>query len=148
MDIFRTLNISASGMTAQRVRMDVISENLANVDASVTANGVPYRRKVVRLQSDNGPGFPSFLQLANHGGPSGANGQVRVAEVLEVGDPPRRLYQPGHPQADGDGYVTMPNLNPLVEMLDMLTASRAYEANATAFQASKAMGTKLLELLR
>jgi flagellar basal-body rod protein FlgC len=142
MDIFRTLDISASGLSGQRARMDAITDNLANSDTVVTANGGPYRRKVVVLQSADDAGFRDLL----HGGR--APGGVKVAGVVEMQDAPRRAYLPGHPHADADGFVNFPNVSPLVEMVDMLTTTRAYEANATAFQATKTMAAKLLELLR
>lgn len=143
MDFFRALDISASALSAQRTRMEVITENLANSDTSVTATGRPYQRKVVRLQAVGADTFP-----ASFDGAAVPRGGVRVAEVSEMRDPPRRVYQPGHPQAGADGFVELPNLNPLVEMTDMLSSTRAYEANVTAFQATKSMATKLLELLR
>ena len=143
MDLFRALDISASALTAQRTRMEVITENLANTDSSVTVTGRPYQRKVVRLQALAAGTFPAIL-----GGTAAPPGGVRVAEVAEMRDPPRRLYQPGHPNAGSDGFVEVPNMNPLVEMADMIATTRAYEANVTAFQATKSMATKLLELLR
>jgi flagellar basal-body rod protein FlgC len=143
MDLFRALGISASGMAAQRARMDAISDNLANSETSVTAGGGPYRRKVVVLQAADERSFPAVLRRA--GDP--ADG-VRVADVRETSDVPRRVYQPGHPQADREGFVALPNVNPITEMVDMLLTTRAYEANAAAFQAAKSMGAKLLELLR
>ena len=139
MDIFRTLDISASGLAGQRARMDAITDNLANSDTVVTANGGPYKRKVVLLQSAADGGFPATLR---------ATGGVKVAGVVEMADAPRRAYLPGHPHADADGFVSFPNVSPMVEMVDMLATTRAYEANATAFQATKTMATKLLELLR
>jgi len=142
MDMFRALQISASGMTAQRTRMDVVSENLANTDTTVTASGRPYQRKVVLLRAADGA-FGDALRAA--GTPEGA---VTVGGIVETDEAPRRVHQPGHPQADKDGFVNMPSINPLREMLDMMTSTRAYEANATAFQATKSMSTKLLELLR
>jgi flagellar basal-body rod protein FlgC len=142
MDIFRTLDISASGLSGQRARMDAITDNLANSDTVVTANGGPYRRKVVVLQS---AGDGSFRDLLHRGS---APGGVKVAGVVEMQDAPRRAYLPGHPHADADGFVSFPNVSPLVEMVDMMATTRAYEANATAFQATKTMATKLLELLR
>jgi flagellar basal-body rod protein FlgC len=143
MDLFRALDISASALSAQRTRMEVITENLANSDNSVTASGRPYRRKVARLQAVGTDAFPALI-----GAGAPPRGGVRVAEVSEMNDPPRRVYQPGHPQAGPDGFVDLPNLNPLVEMTDMLSSTRAYEANVTAFQATKTMATKLFELLR
>jgi flagellar basal-body rod protein FlgC len=141
MDVFRALDISASGLTAQRARMDVIAENLANSDTTVTANGGPYRRKAVVLQSADGPAFASMLDGAPEGG-------VRVTRVAESLEPVRRVHDPANPNAGPDGFVSLPNVNPLVEMVDMLATTRAYEANATAFQAAKSLGTKLLDLLR
>jgi flagellar basal-body rod protein FlgC len=142
MDLSRSLGVSASGMGAQRARMDIVSENLANAESTATARGGPYRRKLVVLQSADRPGFAALL------GAGERDAAVRVAEVRESGDAFRRVHQPGHPHAGPDGYVEMPNVNPLVEMLDMLAATRAYEANVAAFQATKSMGARLLELLR
>lgn len=143
MDLFRALNISASGLAAQRARMEVISENLANSESSVTGAAGVYRRKVVLLQPMDGRAFPALLRRADE-----PEGGARVAGVMEMPDPPRRVYLPGHPQAGPDGFVNFPNVNPLIEMTDMLISTRAYEANAAAFQATKTMGAKLLELLR
>lgn len=143
MDLFRALEISASGLAAQRVRMEVVTENLANADSTVTATGGAYRRKVVLLEPVDRRSFPAILR-----GREQPDGSVRVAGVRESDDAPRLVYQPGHPQAAADGVVTLPNVNPITEMVDMLVTARAYEANAAAFQATKSMGTKLLELLR
>jgi flagellar basal-body rod protein FlgC len=142
MDLLRALEVSASGLAAQRARLDVIAENLANVETTVTPTGGVYRRKAVVLQAVNSA-FPAILRGA--GEPEGG---VRVERVVELPDAPRRVYQPHHPQAGPDGFVTLPNVNPLTEMVDMLATTRAYEANAAAFQATKAMGQRLLELLR
>jgi flagellar basal-body rod protein FlgC len=142
MDLFRALDISASGLTAQRTRMDVIAENLANSDTAVTATGGPYRRKAVVLQSADAPGFAAML------GDGAPEGGVRVTRIAESTEPMRRVHDPANPSAGPDGFVTLPNVNPLVEMVDMLATTRAYEANATAFQAAKSLGTKLLDLLR
>jgi flagellar basal-body rod protein FlgC len=144
MDLFRALDISASALAAQRTRIEVITENLANTDSTVTATGRPYQRKVVKLQAVG----PADTFPATFGADAAPQGGVRVAEVAQLQDPPRRVYQPGHPQAGPDGFVELPNMNPLVEMTDMLSSTRAYEANVTAFQATKTMATKLLELLR
>lgn len=143
MDLFNSLNISASGLAAQRKRMDVITENLANADSTSGPNGQVYRRKLVMLQAVDDGDFPTVLRSTET--PDGA---VRVTGVVESQAALRRVYEPGHPQAGPDGFVTMPNVNPLTEMIDMVTTSRAYEANVTAFQATKTMGQKLLELLR
>lgn len=144
MDLFRALSVSASGLVAQRARMDTITENLANSDTTVTDTGRPYRRKLVVLEAVDDARFPDALRGAAARGDEG----VRVSGVIEAGDPGRRVYQPGHPQAGPDGFVNLPNVNPLTEMVDMVTTARAYEANVTAFQATKSMAQKLLELLR
>ena len=143
MDLFRALDISASGLSAARKRMEVIGENLANSETARTAGGGPYRRKTVLLQAAEGPGFAAAL-----GNGAAREGGVQVAGVVESPDAPRRVHRPEHPQAGPDGFVSLPNVNPMTEMVDMLATTRAYEANATAFQAAKSMGIKLLELLR
>ena len=143
MDLFRALDVSASGLTAQRSRMDVIAENLANSETTATATGGPYRRRAVILETLDGRTFPAMLR--RDGMPDGG---VQAARTVEMADPPRRVFQPGHPQAGPDGFVNFPSVNPLTEMVDMLATTRAYEANASAFQATKSMGAKLLELLR
>jgi flagellar basal-body rod protein FlgC len=141
-DLFRALQISASGMTAQRARMEVVTENLANSDSAVTPTGKPYQRKLVMLRAVDS-GFQDALRATVE-----PEGGVRVDAIVEAKDQPRRIHQPDHPHAAADGFVTMPNINPLREMLDMMSSTRAYEANATAFQATKSMAAKLLELLR
>ena len=145
MSFFGSLDVSASGLTAQRLRMDVTAENLANAQSTRTADGGPYRRKEVVLQQSGG-GFAGALSAAraSAGGPNG----VRVAGIVEDTAPDRMVYDPGHPDANAEGYVAMPNVNPVTEMVDLISASRAYEANVTAMQAAKTLFTKTLELLR
>ena len=128
--LFGGLNISATGMGAERVRMDVIAENLANADTTKGPDGKPYRRKEVVL---------SFDQTLDG---------VKVAGITEDRSAPRRVYDPGHPDADAQGYVSLPNVEPVTEMVDLITASRGYEANVQALQASKTMFTKTLDILR
>ena len=142
MDIFRSLHVSASGLTAQRARMDVIAENLANSDTIVTATGRPYQRKTVVLRANDSAGFDAMLPGSKK------PAAVVVDGVRTSAEPPRRVWQPQHPQAGADGFVEVPNVNPVQEMTDMMASTRAYEANAVAFQAAKSLGTKLLELLR
>lgn len=134
------LSISASALAAQRTRMNVIAENLANVDTTRTEAGGPYRRRVTRIESDT----PTFARLVT--GEPETRG-VRVAGVTTIGET-RRVYTPGHPDADASGYVDMPNVNAVLEMTDMMAATRAYEANVTAIQALKSMAQKALELGR
>jgi flagellar basal-body rod protein FlgC len=148
--LFGSLGISASGMAAARLRMDVTAENLANAETTRGANGQPYQRKEVVLQESSGTsGFASALAGAQGAGVQGqVGGGVEVTGI--VGDPsaPRKVYDPGHPDADAQGYVTLPNVNPVTEMVDLITASRGYEANVQAMSAAKQMFTKTLDLLR
>jgi flagellar basal-body rod protein FlgC len=149
MGLFGALETSASGLTAERVRMDVVAENLANAQTTRTPDGGPYRRKIVLLQEVQGSasGFAAELRGAL-GSSSSRGGQVEVAAVAEDQTPDRLVYDPGHPDADARGYVRMPNVNSVTEMVDLITASRSYEANVTAMQTAKHMFSKTLELLR
>jgi flagellar basal-body rod protein FlgC len=142
-DILRALGISASGLSAQRTRMDTVAENLANTDSTQTLTGGPYRRKLVLLAQASDPAFAAALRDADI-----PDGGVRVAGITQSREPFRRVHQPDHPHAGPDGFVSLPNVNPLKEMIDMMLTTRAYEANAVAFQATKSLGVKLLELLR
>ena len=154
MSLFGALDISASGLTAERMRMDVTAENLANAQTTQGANGQPYRRKEVVLQQASGT-FDSALSAAmgptpgtgGAGPDSGARG-VQVAGIAEDQTPNRRIYDPGHPDANADGYVEMPNVDSVTEMVDLISASRAYEANVTAMQTAKTMFSKTLDILR
>ena len=153
MGLFNSLAISASGLSAERLRMDVTAENLANAQSTQGADGQPYRRKSVVLQAV-GPqgGFAQALAAAQTGSAGAATGPqpggVQVAAIVEDPSAGRRVYNPGHPDADPEGYVTMPNVQTVTEMVDLISASRAYEANTTAIQTAKQMFTKTLELLR
>ena len=144
MDFLSSLNISGSGLTAQKMRMDIISQNIANADVTKTESGGPYVRKQVVLRSIEGNDFRSALEKA-----SGSIGKgVKVEQILEDSSPPVPVFDPTHPDADEKGYVMMPNVNTTQEMVDMLGASRAYEANVTAFNAVKSMAMKALEIGR
>jgi flagellar basal-body rod protein FlgC len=147
MSLFGGLEISASGLTAERLRMDVTAENLANAQTTRGANGQPYRRKEVVLQEAPGS-FGASLSQAMGGGQSGSSGGVQVSGVVEDSSPLKRVYDPGHPDADAQGYVSMPNVDTVTEMVDLISASRAYEANVTAMNAAKQMFSHTLELLR
>lgn len=145
MSIFSSFNINASGMTAQRYRMDIISQNLANANTTRTEDGTPYRRKVVTF-AEKGTHTP-FSRVLNTavGGYSGTG--VKVNGVHEdTWNDMIKTYDPSHPDADEDGYVLYPNVNVITEMTNMIDASRGYEANATAFSASKSMALKGLEI--
>lgn len=150
MGLFDALNIAGTGLTAQRLRMDVTSENLANADSTKGANGQPYRRKEVLLQEiGDSSGFGGALQSALGGSTQGSVGAgVQVDGIVADASAGRRVYDPSNPDADRQGYVTMPNVNPVTEMVDLIDESRAYEANVTAMQSAKDMFSKTLGLLR
>jgi flagellar basal-body rod protein FlgC len=145
MGMFDGLEISASGLTAERVRMDVTAQNLANAQTTRGADGQPYRRKEVVLAERQAPG--SFGAALSGAMSTPAKG-VEVAAIAEDQTPLKRVYDPSHPDADADGYVQMPNVDTVAEMVDLISAQRAYEANVTAMQAAKQMFAKTLELLR
>jgi flagellar basal-body rod protein FlgC len=147
MSLFGGLEISASGLTAERLRMDVTAENLANAQTTRGADGQPYRRKEVVLQEAPGS-FGASLSKAMGGGTASQGGGVQVAGVVQDTSPLKRVYDPGHPDADAQGYVSMPNVDTVTEMVDLIGASRAYEANVTAMNAAKQMFSRTLELLR
>lgn len=132
---------SASGLNAERARIEVAVSNLANAESTRSANGEPYRRRDVVLASDSVTAFDNTLQDA------GATG-VRVAAIVDDQSAFRRRYEPSHPDADADGYVALPNVEPAEEMVDMLSAARAYQANLTAINLVREMLQKALELAR
>ncbi len=151
MGFFNIFDIAASGMSAQRIRMNVISSNLANADTTRTPEGGPYRRKDVVFVSDPLDGtaksFGDFLRCAVFGAGKQAQG-VRVMEIVEDKKPFRKVYDPYHPDADKDGYVLYPNVDVVEEMVNLISASRSFEANVTAFNSAKDMVLKLLEMGR
>jgi flagellar basal-body rod protein FlgC len=146
MGLFGSLDISASALSAERLRMDVTAENLANAQSTRTAAGGPYRRKEVVTEATDDSGFAGALASARAS--SAPAGGVRVSGIVEDQTPNRLVYDPSHPDANVQGYVSMPNVNPVTEMVDLISASRSYEANVTAMQTSKQMFTKTLDLLR
>jgi flagellar basal-body rod protein FlgC len=148
MSMFGGMEISGSALTAQRLRMNVTAENIANAETTKGADGNPYRRKEVTLQSVGQAGtFGS--QLSRAMGSSGvAPGGVQATEIAEDPTNGKLVYDPGHPDADGQGYVRMPNVDTVTEMVDLIDAQRAYEANVTAMSAAKQMFAKTLEMLR
>jgi flagellar basal-body rod protein FlgC len=146
--LFGSLDVSASALTASRAQMDVTAENLANAQTTRTAEGGPYRRKSVVLEAaDVGTRFSDTLSGAMQRGGMQAEG-VEVAGIVQHDAPPRLVYDPGHPDANAEGYVAMPAIDSVTEMVDLIAASRAYEANVTAMQAAKTLFSKTLELLR
>jgi flagellar basal-body rod protein FlgC len=145
MSLFGTLSVSASGMAAQRMRAELLAENLANAETTRTPEGGPYRRKDVVFQSQSeGSPFASLLDNALQTGPSG----VTVSEVVVDQRAPERRYQPGHPDADADGYVSFPTVNPAEEMVDLMGASRGYQANVASMSAIKNMIQTSIDLMK
>lgn len=142
MGMFRAIDLLASGMTAERLRMDVISNNIANVNTTRTAEGGPYRRQLVVFEPRSEQ--TSFSQMLSREMEAGDG--VRVTGIIKDNAPLKLMYDPNHPDANRDGYVEMPNVNIVSEMVDMITASRAYEANVTAVNAAKSMALKALDI--
>ncbi|MCR3920898.1 MAG: flagellar basal body rod protein FlgC [Firmicutes bacterium] len=138
MRLFDAMTVSASGMAAERVRMDLIANNLANINTTRTVEGGPYQRQVAV--------FAEVMNQARRGNAYGMG--VRVVGISKDESPSPLIHDPGHPDADEDGYVAMPNVNVVNEMVDMITATRAYEANVTAMNAYKGMFLKALEIGR
>jgi flagellar basal-body rod protein FlgC len=145
MNLLSALSVSASGMTAQRQRTELLVENLANADTTRTPDGGPYRRKDVVFASD--PSAAEFSSLFEDNLNGNAEG-VRVAQVVTDSRPPEQRYMPGHPDADADGYVSMPRMNPAEDMVDLLGASRSYQANVSAISAVKDMIQKSMDLFK
>lgn len=145
MGMFSSFNINASGLTAQRYRMDIISENVANANTTRTEDGTPYTRKVVTFEEKGGQ--TSFGAILDDASSSYSGQGVKVSGVYEDTETEMNMvYDPSHPDADENGYVTYPNVNIVTEMTNLIDASRAYEANATAFSASKSMALKGLQM--
>lgn len=152
MSFMQSLDISATALTAQRLRMDIISNNLANVNTTRTEKGGAYRRQMPVFVER--PGELSFRQVLQKtlGGQEEQEDLfsrgVRVAEIIEDQAPLKMVYNPDHPDANKDGYVAMPNVNTVLEMVDMISATRAYEASVTAVNSAKSMALKALEIGR
>lgn len=151
MSFLQSFNISGSGLTAQRQRMDIISENLANIDATRTQNGGPYRRKMVVFTSTNTSNSLFNKMLYNNIKDISNLNQIRgveVSQIVEDEAPFKLAYDPTHPDANEDGYVELPNVDSLKETVDMMEAVRSYQANITALNAMKQMASKALEILK
>ncbi len=145
MSMFTAFDINASGMTAQRLRMDIISENVANAQSTRTEDGTPYRRKVVTFEEKGGQ--TKFSRVLNKYFDKYSGEGVKVSGVYEdTWTEMKLVYDPSHPDANEEGYVEMPNVNPITEMTNLIDASRAWEANSTAFTASKSMAMKALQI--
>jgi flagellar basal-body rod protein FlgC len=144
MNLFGMLELSGSALGAERQRAEVVASNMANVQTTRTPQGGPYRRQMVVFQSQRAPRF----SLALAGLHSGTASAVRVAAVVSDQRPPVMRFEPGHPDANAEGYVAYPQVDPVEEMTDLLGAVRAYELNASAVQATKNMITQSLDLMR
>ena len=148
------ISMAASGLTAENVRMDVTSENLANADTTKAANGQPYRRQEVVLQQAGGFGAALSGAMGNTPvagmalGGSAAPGGVAVAGIVSDPTPNQQVYDPGNPSANAQGYVSMPNVNPVTEMVDLIDESRSYQTDVTAMNTAKTMYEKTLSLLK
>ncbi len=144
MSFMKSLNIPASGLSAQKLRLDVVADNIANQETTRTQSGGPYRRKMVVMQSVQDRSFKKALQTAYLG--NAAPGGVKVRVIADDQTELNPVYDPEHPDANEDGYVLMPNIDMVKETVDGMAASRAYEANVSAFNAMKLMMQKALEI--
>jgi flagellar basal-body rod protein FlgC len=136
MDFFSALNISGSGLSAERTRVNLASSNLANAETTRTPEGGPYRRL-----------DPVFQAVGGENGSAGPQG-VEVAKIVADPTAGKKIYSPGHPDADPDGFVVLPNVNPVHEVVNLLSASRGYEANSTAVETLKQMASRAIEILK
>jgi flagellar basal-body rod protein FlgC len=150
MSFFDSLDVAASGLTAERLRMDVTAENLANAQTTRGANGQPYQRQEVVLQQAGGfsATLAGAMGVSAPGSASDAPSGVQVAGIVSDPTPDRLVYDPTNPDANAQGYVRMPNVNTVTEMVDLIDESRSYEADVTAMQTAKTMYTKTLDLLK
>ena len=147
MNLFGMLEVSGSALAAERWRAEVVSANMANAETTRTPAGGAYRRQLVVFRSRPTPRFSLLLAGLHAGMQTGLDGGVRVDRVVADATPLPRRYEPGHPDADASGYVTYPNVNPVLEMTDLLSAVRAYQLNASAVQAAKNMIQQSLQIL-
>jgi len=147
MGMFDSMHVSASGLAAERLRMDVIAQNLANANSTRGADGQPYRRHEVVFRSTGVGTTEGAGRVSDRATDQPLDGVEPVA-IVEDPSALRSVYDPEHPDADENGYVHYPNVNPVTEMVDMMTATRAYEANVTAMNAAKNMALKALDILR
>lgn len=145
MNIFTTFDIAASGLKAQTTRLNTVSANLANAETTSTPEGGPYKKKSVVFQTEKLP----FKEQLDSSVQSREQAQgVKVAKIIEDTSPPQRIFDPSHPDAKEDGYVELPNISVFKEMVDMMSATRSYEANTTTIKSAKRMAMKALEIGR
>lgn len=145
MSIFNSINVSASALTAEKTRIDIIAKNMANVNTTRSTGGMPYRRQMPVFQENKEKSFSNYLSKYSNK----VNGEgVKISKIVEDDSPFKLVYEPGHPDADENGYVKMPNVDIVKEMVDLISAQRSYDANITAMNASKSMLMKALEIGR
>jgi flagellar basal-body rod protein FlgC len=145
MSVFSAMNVAATGMTAQQLRMDVISENIANANTTRTEDGTAYRRKTVVFEEKSTTSFDNILNgYMNQYQPNG----VKMTQIVEDQSDLRLVYEPDNPDANEDGYVEYPNVDTVTEMTNLIDSSRAYEASATSFDAAKSIAMKGIELIK
>ncbi|SHE33314.1 flagellar basal-body rod protein FlgC [Tissierella praeacuta DSM 18095] len=145
MSIFNSINTSATALTAEKTRIDIITKNMANVNTTRSTGGMPYRRQMVVFEENKSDSFSKYLN--KHMNKTEEKG-VKISKIVEDDSPFRLVYEPGHPDADENGYVKMPNVDTIKEMVDLISAHRSYDANITAMNASKSMLMKALEIGR
>ncbi len=150
MGLFDAIAIAGSGLSAQRVRMDVTAENLANADTTKAANGQPYQRQEVQLAQTGAPSFGGALSgaLAQQSAGSPVAGGVQVTGIVSDATPNRQVYDPSNPEANAQGYVKMPNVSTVTEMTDLISEQQSYQSDVTAMQTAKSMFTATLGLLK
>jgi len=145
MNLFGVLDINASALTAERARAEVVASNLANAETTSTPGGGPYQKELVVFGTER-PGRGRFAQTLSRFGDLHAR-EVKVEKVVQDKAPPLRRYEPGHPDADADGYVSFPDINPVEEMVNLMGAAQAYQLNVAAAQATKAMISETIQIL-
>ncbi|MBV8748806.1 MAG: flagellar basal body rod protein FlgC [Candidatus Eremiobacteraeota bacterium] len=148
MGMYDSITVSATGLSAERLAMDTIANNIANVNTTRTAEGGPFKRQLVVYAQKNDPNATQPGSLDGDADPAASQAGVEVVGIVNDPSPDRLVYDPTHPDADANGYVHMPNVEVVKEMVDMMAASRAYEANVTAIQESRALGNSALGLLK
>lgn len=145
MSIFNSINISASALTAEKTRIDIIAKNMANANSTRATGGMPYRRQMAIFEENKINSFSELLsKYTNKNNGKG----VKISKIVEDDTPFKLKYEPGHPDADENGYVKMPNVDTIKEMVDLISAQRSYDANITAMNSSKSMLMKALDIGR
>ena len=148
MDAFSMLAVSASALTAERQRAEITTANMANAETTRTAQGGPYKRKEVVFSSQGRSAFRLMFADTNAATSSQVRGGVRVSQVVDDATPSVKRYDPGHPDADKDGYVSLPHINPVQEIVDLMGATRAYQMNASAVSAGKEVIQQSIDILK